>query len=676
MEKKKIKNNSNKRLKLLSIFLIISFLIIITRLVFINIYLSKHYKILEKNKTSNIVYGSSSPRGRIYDRNMNLLVDNISVKSIYYSKPTSISTEKEIEIAYLASKHINLDYKDLTERNLKEFFLVTHSEESNNKITDQEYKDLENRKLTENDIYNLKIERITNEDLSVFKEEDKKCAYLYYLMNKGYSYEEKLIKENVTDEEYAYFGENTNELKGFNTKLTWKRVYLYKNTLKSILGSINEIPKEEKDYYLEKGYTLSDTVGVSGIEKQYEEILKGEKDEYKVTENNELKLYKKGKKGNDIVLSIDINLQQDIENILKEELRTTKNEANTEFYNRSFVVITNPKTGEIISLAGKQILYDDTKKDYEYYDFDEGTIISTVTPGSVVKGASITVGYNTKVIDIGTVMYDSCIKFLNMPEKCSWSNLGTINDLDALKWSSNVYQYKIAMLVGGFDYAYNKELKVDLKAFDTYRKTFYQYGLGSSTGIDYPKEDTGYKGGSYAGDLLVNYAIGQYDTYTPIQLAQYVSTIANDGNRQKLHFLKSILNEEKEVIYEYKPITLNKVKTEDKYIKRIQQGFHLVMQGGTGVNFISNKYDPAGKTGTSESFVDIDEDGVVDNETISNNFVGYAPFNNPTMAISVSSPDVQNPNRGEYKSDVNYRISKRSSEAYFNHYNLDGSKKS
>ena len=361
--------------------------------------------------------------------------------------------------------------------------------------------------------------------------------------------------------------------------------------------------------------------------------------------------------------------------MLEEQLLITKKEPNTEFYNRSFVVIVNPKTGEVISLAGKQIVYDNKLNRYEYYDYDEGTIIDTVTPGSVVKGASITVGYNERVIDIGTTMYDSCIKFLNMPEKCSWRTLGLINDLDALKWSSNVYQFKTAMLVGGFNYSYNKELDIDLSAFEKYRKVFYQYGLGTSTGIDYPKEETGYKGGSYAGDLLINFAIGQYDTYTPLQLAQYVSTIANDGNRMKFNLLKQVLNDNEETIYENKSTALNKVETEDKYIKRIKEGFRLVLTEGTGVGYINESYKPAGKTGTSESFVDIDNDGEIDNETVSNNFIGYAPFDNPTMAISVSSPDVQNPKRGEYKSNVNYRISRSATDLYFKHYNLDGSVK-
>lgn len=498
-------------------------------------------------------------------------------------------------------------------------------------------------------------------------------------MNKGYKTDEKTIKiKDVTEEEYAYINENIENLKGFNTKLDWERVYLYGDTLRNILGSVSTeetgIPYEKKAYYLNKGYLLNDRVGISGLEEYYEDILKGEKSTYQILDDGSFKLIKEGKKGKDIVLSIDIDLQLKVEEILKYEVLNTKKEANTKFYNRSFVVIQEPSTGEILTLAGKQVLKNSLEK-YEIYDYSIGNITSTVTPGSVVKGASHTVGYNTKVIKFGTIMEDSCIKFLNMPKKCSWANFGMINDLEALKYSSNIYQFKIAMMVGKFNYKYNSYLDLDLKAFDIYRKTFYQYGLGVKTGIDFPIEEDGYKGGSYASDLLLNYAIGQYDTYTPLQLSQYISTIANNGTRVKTRFLKGILTEDNTLLEE-NSVILNKVDTKEEYIKRIQEGFKLVMTpSGTGYDFMGNSPRPAGKTGTSESFVDDNNDGIYDHPTMSNNFIGYAPSNKPVMSIIVSSPDVQDILSGSFKSNVNYRISKKCSNAYFNLYDIHGKRK-
>ncbi len=639
-----------------------------------------YYKLILKKETNNLVLGKSVPRGRIYDRNYKIIVDNIAVKSIYYTKKSGTTTKEEIELAYKMSEKINLDYNELLKRNLKEFYLVLQEDNLDSLITHQEWEDLSNRKLTDKEIYELKIERITDDDLKKLTNKDKKAAYLYYLMNKGYFYEEKIIKEKATDDEYAYISENASNLNGFNTKLSWERVYPYGDVFRSVLGKVSEgLPKEEVDDYLNKGYSLDDRIGVSGLEKQYEDILRGEKEVYQINDDNSLSLIKNGTKGNDIVLSIDIEVQKELETMLKEEIKKTKKEANTEFYNRSYVIIQKPSTGEIISMAAKQIDTTPNNKT-EFYEISSGAMTSSITPGSVVKGASMIVGYNTKAINIGTIMEDRCIKLANTPAKCSWATLGTINDLDAIRQSSNVYQYKIAMKVGGFEYAYNKKLEMNLEAFDIYRNIFYQFGLGVKTGIDFPMEDNGYKGKSDNGELLINYAIGQYDTYTPMQLSQYISTIANGGVRIKPHFLKSVLknreDDKKEVLYEVSTVTLNKVTTEKKYMDRVKQGMRLVMTNGTGqfgyMNYISKA---AGKTGTAESFVDIDNDGIVDFESISNNFVGYAPYDKPTMTITTSSPDVQNPNRGSYKTIVNTRISKRATKIYFDHYNYDGSRK-
>ncbi len=670
------KYNINKRITILEILIVSIFIVIFGRICYLNILRGDYYKMLLNNMTNVYVYGNSTPRGRIYDRNMKLLVDNKAIKSIYYQKEKNITTNEEIELAYFISNKINLDYDNISDRIIKEFFILKYPDISNKKIKSSELEDLKNRKLTEEDIYELKIKRIDQEDLKLFNTRDKKSAYLYYLMNNGYSYEEKIIKKDVTDKEYAYISENISTLKGFKTKLEWERKYLYGDTLRNIFGKVsesNKIPAEDLKYYLSLGYSRDDRVGLTGLEKQYESILKGTKDKFKVMEDNSLKLVEKGSRGNDIVLSIDIDLQLELENMLEKEVIKTKNEANTDFYTGSFITMQKPTTGEIYAMLSEQVYYDKNK--YKTYNYEEGNMLTTVTPGSVVKGASMIVGYNNRAIDIGASFYDHCIYLYNLPEKCSWRTLGYVNDLQALQYSSNVYQYMTAMKVGGFTYSPHKKLKINEDAFNKYRSVYYQFGLGTKTGIDYPKEETGYKGTSKAGDLLINFAIGQYDTYTPLQLSQYISTIANDGIRIKPRFLKSVLDKEQKVMYENETVIINKVETQKKYMKRIQKGFRLVMTNGTGAGYIKYEYDPAGKTGTSESMIDIDNDGVVDNETISNNFITYAPYNKPIVSIMTSSPNVQNPKRGEYKSDINYRLMEKSSNIFFKYYTKNGERR-
>ena len=665
----KNKKGMNKRLNNLKIIFAFFFLLLAFELYFtIIIEKEKHLETL--HELSNVVVeGESAPRGRIYDRNYNLLVDNESMPVITYQKNENITKEEELKLAYDMSSKLDLSYEKLQIRNLKEYFIAKNEEMMNERITDEEWEEVDRRILNMDDIYNLKLDRITQDDLNNLKEEDKRCAYLYYLMNNGYSYQEKIIKEDVSDAEFAFFSEYEDKNTGFKTTLKWKRKYLYGDTLKQILGSVGPITKETKEEYLKKGYQISDIVGTSFLEKQYEDILRGAKATYLKSTSTSLTKLTDEKRGNDIVLTIDINLQQKVEEILKKELLRAKGEANTNFFNRSYVVIQQPETGEILAISGMQIIK--TGEEYTYVDVTSGTLTDPMTPGSVVKGGSMLVGYNTESIKIGEVMLDECIKIKSTPKKCSSHYIGYTNDIKALAESSNVYQFKIAIKVGGGVYKYDQPLKLNEEAFDIYRNTFKELGLGIKTEIDLPIESLGYIGTKKDTNLLLNLAIGQYDTYTPIQLSQYITTLASNGKRLKPHLLKEVhekttteeIGKLKEKI---EPQILNTVTTKQEYLDRIKEGFREVIKSGTGRGVMGDTPDPAGKTGTSESFIDTNGDGVIDTETVSNAFVGYAPANNPEVTITVTSPDVENPNTNiSFHSYVNRRIAKEISNYYF-----------
>ena len=660
----------NKKLDILEIVIIFLFLLL-AYFLFKTIYLKEDFYKEKLNSLTNvIVYGESAPRGRIYDRNYNLLVDNIAVPIIYYKKVDKITKQEEIELIYEVIDKLELEYDKLKTRNLKEFYLVLYPNKGNEKITEEEWDKQKQRVLNSSDIENLKIARITDDELNTLSETDRKAAYLYYLMNQGYSYSEKIIKSsNVTDSEYAYFSENNYKLKGFDTKVNWERNYLYQDTLKKILGSVGSIPKEEKESYLKKGYELTDIVGLSNIEKQYEDILKGTKAKYKKVASNKLVLLEDAKRGNDIVLSIDINLQKEVDSIIDRELIRAKGEANTKYLSKTYAIIQQPSTGEVLAISGREVI----KQNQEYitYDITPYSLTDPMTPGSVIKGASMLVGYNTGAIQIGEYTTDECIKIKNLPAKCSSHRVGRLNDIIALAESSNVYQFKIAMKVGGATYSYNEPLTINPVAFDIYRNTFKEFGLGVKTEIDLPVESLGYSGTKTAPDLLLNFSIGQYDSYTPIQLSQYITTIASNGKRLKPHLLKEIHEatsyEELGKTLEIKePVILNTVSTREEYLKRVQEGFVAVMEVGLGKKVMGNSPNPAGKTGTSESFIDTDKDGKIDTETTSNAFVGYAPSDNPTMTITVTSPDVEDPNTGyNYRTYMNRRIVRMISNKYF-----------
>lgn len=661
--------------RIVSILFVVALLFII---LFVKLYVvmivdsSKYKKKLDK-LSYNTVEGSSAPRGRIYDRNHNILVDNIAVKTIYYTKSKKVSSSEEVKLAYKVSPHLNLDLSKLTSRAKREFYVEIHPKIAKSKIKDSEWEKLKQKKLDATDIKNLKIERITDDEINSMNDSDNKAAYLYYLMNKGYAYDEKTIRTgDVTDEEYAYISENNEELTGFNTRLDWERVYPYGDTFKTILGKVSSasqgLPVEEKEYYLKQGYSLNDRVGISYIEKQYETYLRGTKALYEVINSNELKLVSEGKRGNDIVLTIDINLQKQLEEILTDEVTKAKSEANTQYYDHSSAIIQDPQTGEVLAMASKQIV------NGTIVDNTSSILTSPVTPGSVVKGASMLVGYNTGAVKIGEYKVDECIKIRGTNEKCSSHTLGKIDDITALAKSSNVYQFKTAMRVAGYEYKRGMGLPLVQSAFDSYRNMYHSFGLGVKTGIDLPVESLGYGASrdTQAGNLL-DFVIGQYETYTPIQLSQYISTIANSGSRIEPHLLKEVhesTNDEKlgKTIHEVKPKVLNKIDTKEEYMQRVREGFYAVVNrsDGYGRGYMNTAYSPAGKTGTSQSFIDTDNDGVIDKETITSNFIGYAPSDNPRMSITVVSPNSSRPDTStDHASLVTLRITKRATDAYF-----------
>ena len=661
---KKIIKEYNQRFKMLTILTIVLFVVLFIFLFNVQILKHKYYQKQYLTLSENIIEGETSPRGYIYDRNGKIIVDNVPVKTIYYKKQDNVTTKEEIKIAYLLARLLQVDYTKITDDIKKNFWIKQNYEKASSKITEKELIDLKYRKITATDIEELKKERITEDELKEFDEVDLEAAYIYYLMNKGYSYSEKIIKnKDVTDSEYAII--SSKNIKGVKTRIDWERSYPYGDTFKSILGSVSTsekgIPEDLKEYYLNKGYSLNDRVGTSYIEYVYDDYLKGIKSKYKVNRDNSLELISEGVKGNDIYLTIDIDLQREVEQILESELLSAKSEANTTYYNRSFVIITDPKTGEILAMAGKQIAF--VNGEAVFYDYTPGVFTAPITVGSAIKGASHIVGYNTGALHIGEVRNDSCIKLKSAPAKCSWTYLGYIDDLKALKLSSNTYQFNTAFKVANVNYYYDMPFSIDNSAFQKYREVFKQFGLGVKTEIDLPNESDGLQGSNDKSGLLLDFAIGQYDNYTPLQLSQYISTIANNGKRMKFHLLKSYYNGTKQIEVENK--LLNQVKTEQIYLDRVKEGFKQVMEaGGTGSGYIDLKYNPAGKTGTSQSFIDTNNDNLVDTETVTNTFVGYAPSDDPKVTFTVVSPDTYDYG-SSYQTYVNRRISRRISEKYF-----------
>lgn len=617
---------------------------------------------LNEARAINEVYvsGSSAPRGRILDVNGNILVDNIGVNTIYYHKPSGVTLKDELFVAEELVKITNYEYMYDIDR-LKEFYSIINSSKVDSLITEEEYQLYSERKLTSQDLSEMKMNRITDDMINSMSTLEKYSSYFYFLMNEGYSYDNKCLIENASEEIYASVLERN--FLGIFGEMEWKRVYNYGDTLKTIFGEISNSLPAEKDYLLDRGYSLTDKVGISGLEEYYEEYLKGEKAIYKVGSNNSLELVKEAKRGADLVLEIDINIQMQVEEIIKEEILKAKKTANTEFYKESYALISDPATGSIKAIAGIRLITNG--KDSSFQDVSINVIKNAYTVGSAVKGASMAVGYKNGIIDIGTSITDGCVKLANMPAKCSYKRLGRLNDVEALALSSNYYQFIIALGIMGYNYTYNMEAEASMEHFNLYRNTFAEFGLGAKTGIDLPNESLGLKGETVAPDLLMNLAIGQYDLYTPVELLQYINTIASSGTRRTLSLMHSVINGD-EILLEHTNEVLNQVELEDKYIKRIQEGFHSVMKSGTGYWYINTSIPAAGKTGTSESYIDNDLDGNLESFVLSNTFLMYAPYDNPKYSIVVISPNTSNLNsNSKYRSPVNRLIARSINDFLF-----------
>ncbi|MFC3885158.1 peptidoglycan D,D-transpeptidase FtsI family protein [Bacillus songklensis] len=673
----KRKNRQKKRKKQLvfrlNLFFLLVFLLfstLIIRLGLVQIVQGEEYK-REASKTENVIVNTPVPRGNIYDRNGTMIVGNAPLNTITYTKAQNTSQEEKLRIAKKLAVLIQKEPDSVTERDLKDYWILTRSKEAEKKVSKSEVK-----KLSDKKIYQLTLDRITKEDLKEIKPEEMEIVAIKRELDSGYALTPQIVKnENVTDDEFASVSARLSELPGVDVTTGWERQYLFPNTFRSVLGNVTTakegLPKEQLDYFLARGYSRNDRVGKSQLEVKYENVLRGDKAQIKNIVDRSGKVLgteniMDGQRGKDLILSIDINLQEQVEKILEEELRKAKSMGGTTYLDRAFVVMLNPKTGEVLAMAGKQM--DREKGELAFSDFALGTVTTSYAMGSTVKGATVLTGFEKGVIKPGTYIRDEPLQIKGTPIKGSYSSLGTINDLDALKKSSNVYMFKTAMKIMGRDYYPNMKLPYSPEAFQTFRYYFSQFGLGVETGIDLPMEAIGFQGKDIRPGFLLDLAIGQYDTYTPMQLAQYVSTIANNGYRMKVRLVNEIRNpfrdpnEVGSVLKRFEPEVLNRISMGESEIKRVQEGFRRVMQepGGTATKYFGGKpYKPAGKTGTAQSFY-YHPEKKRSFETYNLTLVGYAPYNDPQVAFSIVVPYLDSD-----KNPINKYIGQRILDAYF-----------
>lgn len=649
-----------------SIFVLFSLLIF--RLGYLQIVKGEDYKrVLER--TEEIAVNTSVPRGRIFDRSGHLLVDNKPRNAITYTKTTSTTSAEMLEVAKKLAKLIEKPTTRVTLGDKKDYWILLNPDEAFEKVTEKEHKAIaKDESLTDKDaqrkITALTRERITEKELNSLTENELEVLAVYREMMSGYAYTPQIVKsEEVSDKEFATVSEHLGSLPGVNTTTDWERV---KTSDSAILGTttspLEGIPKSDLDYFLSRGYSRNDRVGKSYIERYYEDLLKGQKTVVKNIKDRtgkvvETKTVRKGEPGKDLMLTIDTELQAHLEKIVEDKLLETKKLPGTKYLDRAFLVMMDPNTGEVLSMIGKKLSKDEETGKLKVYDYTFGTFSTSYEAGSTIKPATLLTGYRYGAAKIGEVKIDEPIYLGGSRPKSSIFNRNSriaMSDLEAIGRSSNVYMFKIAMGISKADYVRGRSFNIDFDGFNKMRDNYASFGLGTKTGIDLPGEVTGSSpepNRSEPGKIL-DLAIGQYDTYTPLQLTQYVSTIANGGYRIAPHVLKSVYEpspngkEFGALLKQSNPVILNRITSTPEEIERVKKGMYYTYYGPRGTArdiFKGESFNAGGKTGTAETAVYEKKEGsdkYVGTPTVSVAHVGFAPFENPEIAYAVIVPHV------------------------------------
>lgn len=662
MTQKSKKSHIPFRLNLLFFVIFGLFVALIVRLGYLQIAEGQQFS--EKaDANSTLKIKSSAPRGQIYDASGNVLVGNKSNLAITYTRGKKVKTEELLAVANKVNDLIDVPADELTERDKKDFWLANpdNLKVAQDRLTDQDKQDEKGNKITDQGtLYVLTVDKVTPEEIN-FDEHTMKAATIFKRMNAVSELNTAFIKnEGVTQDEIAIIGEHTSEIAGVSTGMDWDRDYPQDMALKSILGKVSSekagLPAEEADEYLAKGYERNDRVGTSYLEKQYEDVLQGKKAESEVTLDSNGKIVtqkplSEGEKGDNLKLTIDLGFQTKIEEVVRSQYQQLLGTGNANYSDGAYVVVMNPKTGAVMAM----VALDRDLATNELTSNPLATINKAFEPGSVVKGATISAGYEQGVITGNDVLIDEPLQIYGSEQKSSVfnripGNQIQLNAEQALEYSSNAYMMKLVLKMMKTDYQYNMKLPYqtgDRTLFDVLRKTFGEYGMGVSTGIDLPGESTGISNTAFddpklapmPGHLL-DLSFGQYDTYTAMQLAQYASTVANGGTRFAPHLVQGIYNNNPDgaigdLKKEIAPKELNKVDITPAQMNIIQQGFYDVVHGSgaftTGQYMQGAKLDMAAKTGTAET-------NVGEHATYNSNVVAYAPYNDPEIAVSVILP--------------------------------------
>ena len=641
------------RLNLLFSIVILLFMTIIGRLLYMQV-LNKDFYEKKLASASQTKVTTSSARGEIYDASGKPLVENTLKQVVSFTRSNKMTAKDLKEIASQLLGYVSISSPNLTERQLADYYLADPEiyKKTVEALPSEKRLDSDGNRLSESELYNNAVDSVQASQLN-YTEDEKKEIYLFSQLNAVGNFATGTIATDpLNDSQVAVIASISKEMPGISISTSWDRKIL-ETSLSSIVGSVSSekagLPAEEAEAYLKKGYSLNDRVGTSYLEKQYEETLQGKRsvkeihlDKYGNMES--VDTIEEGSKGNNIKLTIDLAFQDSVDALLKSYFNSELGNGGAKYSEGVYAVALNPKTGAVLSMSG--IKHD--LKTEELTPDSLGTVTNVFVPGSVVKAATISSGWENGVLSGNQTLTDQPIVFQGSAPIYSWYKLAygsfPITAVEALEYSSNAYMVQTALGIMGQTYQPNMFVGTSNleTAMGKLRSTFAEYGLGASTGIDLPDESTGFIPKEYNFANYITNAFGQFDNYTPMQLAQYVGTIANNGVRLAPHIVEGIYdNNDKgglgELIQAIDTKEINKVNISESDMAILHQGFYQVSHGTspltTGRAFSDGAtVSISGKTGTGESYV---AGGQEANNT---NAVAYAPTENPQIAVAVVFP--------------------------------------
>ena len=600
-------------------------------------------------------------RGIFVDRYGIPLVTNTTVSVITYRHIPNTYVGEMRAVANDLAQIIDFTEEEINDilnfGDKQDLFIFLNPRYARNLVPAEDHQD-----VTPAEFHQMMIERIEKEHVETLTADQLRAHAIFVRMNQGAGTTTNIIKENPSEEEVARVIESLVDLPGIDVGTDWAREYpseLSHDFFGTVSTHRQGIPSDREAYFLSQGYAANARVGTSQLERSLEQYLSGFQYRYFIDDGVPKQL-SQGLPGFHVSLNLDSELQLLIEEIVSEILLETRQTySHARHMREANVVIANPQTGAVLAMVGIQLERNDDGV-LEAVINPLGTIHRPTVVGSAVKGASLMVGYTTGITQIGHVRSDATIRISGSEDLQSWTNMGHLNEVAAISQSSNVYFFRQTMSLANVSHvdgggAYFSQTNLDI-AWDTYRDYFGQVGLGTYTGLELlPRESRGFTSGSRFTDLLF-FSIGQADTYTAMQLAQFGAVMATRGDRMQMQLIQNIYMpgsglETRRLVRAFQPNLLNRVELTDEQWGRISEGHRRALQSPEGTAyslFLDVDFRPSGKTGTAEDFLRDEERGtiVLDEfgrytRVYNRSFIAYAPYDDPEIVISVLVPQAE-----------------------------------